>query len=387
MYWRGCKMEARGDRLRWTGTCNGVAATVCRETVMTTREDRLAPGSVARAILIAIGLLGLALLLWAGRNVLFILFFGVLVGVFLTVFVDRLVAWGVPRAAGVGGVLLALVVVVAGFSVVVWPTLRDQLTVLGQELPGVVEEVRGLAEAQYRGLTGRVGEPATDLEDQVRSGLAAQLGAIVGGAIPVISTALGALAGALVVLAVGIYTAVDPALYRRGVERLVPPSHRDRAGLALDRTGHSLRRWMIGTLINMILVGLMTGVGLWLLGIPAPIALAVIAGLLEFVPIAGPILAAIPAIALALTVSPMTALWVTLFFVVIQQVESNVLTPVVMRGTVRLPPALTVLFQTLMAVIFGFLGLLLAVPILAVVMVLVKTLYVEPMEAAARAGG
>jgi predicted PurR-regulated permease PerM len=125
---------------------------------------------------------------------------------------------------------------------------------------------------------------------------------------------------------------------------------------------------------------------LWLLGVPAAIALAVIAGVFEFIPIIGPILAAVPGIAIALTVSPLTAVWVTLFYIAIQQMESNVLTPIVMRGAVRLPPALTVLFQTLMAVVFGFLGLLLAVPILAVVMVLVKTLYVEPMEKAAAAG-
>jgi predicted PurR-regulated permease PerM len=350
---------------------------------MAQTDTRLAPTSVARAVLITIGLIALALLLWAGRNVLFVLFFGVLVGIFFTVFADRLVDWGVPRAVAVVAVLLGTLVVLAAFLMLVWPTVRDQLTMLGRELPQVADDLRDWFEAQYRAVVGRVGETPGDLEEQVRTGLSEQVGAVIGGAIPIVNTALGAVAGALIVLAVGIYTAIDPGLYRRGVQRLVPPRHRPRTDLALERTGHSLRRWMVGTLINMVLVGLMTGIGLWLLGIPAAIALAVIAGVLEFIPIIGPILASIPAIALALTVSPTTALWVTLFYVVIQQVESNVLTPVVMRGAVRLPPALTVLFQTLMAVIFGFPGLLLAVPILAVVMVMVKTLYVEPMEAEA----
>jgi predicted PurR-regulated permease PerM len=350
---------------------------------MTDSEKRLAPQAVARAVLITIGLVALALLLWAGRNVLFVLFFGVLVGIFFTVFAERLVGWGVPRAVAVVAVLLGTLVVMAAFFMLVWPTVRDQLTVLGRELPQVADDLRTWFEAQYRAVAGRVGEAPGDLEEQVRTGLSEQVGAVIGGAIPIVNTALGAVAGALIVLAVGIYTAIDPGMYRRGVQRLVPPRHRARTDLALERTGHSLRRWMVGTLINMILIGLMTGIGLWLLGIPAAIALAVIAGLLEFIPIIGPIMASIPAIALALTVSPATALWVTLFYVAIQQVESNVLTPVVMRGAARLPPALTVLFQTLMAVIFGFPGLLLAVPILAVVMVMVKTLYVEPMEAEA----
>ncbi len=354
---------------------------------MARTKTGMGPRSVARAILITIGLVALALFLWAGRNVLFILFFGVLVGVFFSVFVDRLAELRVPRVVGVLTVVLGLVVVLSAFSVLLWPTVREQMALLGRELPQVAEEVVTWAQQQYRELTGVVGEPAPDMEEQIRVGLAEQMSAIVTGALPIINTAIGAVAGILVVLAVGIYTAIDPGLYRRGLERLIPPGHRRRVGLAIDRSGDSLRRWMVGTLINMVVIGVATGVGVWLLGIPAPLALGVIAGLLEFIPIIGPIIASIPAIALALMVSPMTAVWVTLFYIGIQQVESNVLTPVVMRGTVRLPPALTLLFQSLMAVIFGFLGLLLAVPILAAVMVLIETLYVEPMEAAAVGGG
>jgi predicted PurR-regulated permease PerM len=348
-------------------------------------EVRIAPAAVARAVLITIGLVALALLLWAGRNILFVLFFGVLVGVFLTVFTDQLVKWGVPRVVGVMVVMLATVGMLGLFWVVLWPTVREQLTMLGRDLPRLAEDAWVWVAAQYGEITGRVTDPEAELETQVRDRLGQQMGFVIGGAMPVINTALGAIAGFLVVLAVGIYTAVNPGMYRHGAERLIPPRHRDRVGLALDRTGTSLHRWMIGTLINMVVVGVVTGIGLWLLGVPAAIALAVLAGLLEFIPILGPILASIPAIAVALMVSPMTALWVTLFYIVIQQLESNLLTPVVMRGTVRLPPALTVLFQSVMAVVFGFLGLLLAVPILAVVMVLVKTLYVEPMEGSAQA--
>ncbi len=348
-------------------------------------ETRLAPAAVARAVLITLGLIALAILLWAGRNVMFVLFFGVLVGVFITVFTDRLVGMGVPRILGVMLVLLGTGTLLFAFSILLWPTVRDQLALLGRDLPQAADDVGRWLETQYGEVTGRVGQPDADLEEEVRQTLSGQVGVVIGGAIPIINTAVGAIAGVLVVLVIGIYTAVNPGLYRRGTERLVPPAHRPRVAEAMDRTGHSLRRWMIGTLINMVVVGVVTGVGLWLLGIPAAIALGVIAGILEFIPIIGPIIAAVPAIFVALTVSPMTALWVTIFYIVIQQLESNVLTPVVMRGTVRLPPALTVLFQSLMAVIFGFLGLLLAVPILAVVLVLVKTLYVEPMEEATAA--
>ena len=130
----------------------------------------------------------------------------------------------------------------------------------------------------------------------------------------------------------------------------------------------------------MIVVGVVTGIVLWILGIPAPFALGLIAGVLEFVPIVGPVLAAIPAIAMALIISPELAIWVVIAFIAVQQLESNLLMLLVMREIVLLPPALTVLFQALMAILFGFLGLLLAVPILAVLMVLIRRLYIEPME-------
>lgn len=345
-------------------------------------ERAMAPRVVAQSVLITLGLGALAFLLWAGRDVLFVLFFGLLVGIFFSVFTGWLEGRGLHRFLALGLVLTASAALTAGFWILLWPTLSQQLSTVGRELPQAAQQVAEWLETQYRAVTGRVGEPGQDIEERVQSLFADQVGTLLGGALPIINTALGALTGALVVLVVGIYTAARPQLYRTGFLRLIPPARRGRVAEALDRSEYSLRRWMIGTLINMVLVSLLVLVGLWVIGVPAAIALAVIAGVFEFIPIVGPIMAAVPAIAVGLTVSPTTALWVTLLYVVVQQVESDVITPVVMRGAARLPPALTVVFQALMAVIFGFLGLLLAVPILAVLIVLVRTLYVEPMEAA-----
>lgn len=344
-------------------------------------ERALAPKVVARTVLIAIVLVTLTYLLWAGRDVLFILFFGLLVGTFLSVFTDWLERVGLPRLLALGLVVVTLVALTIGFWTLLWPTISTQLSTVGRELPAVGQQAGEWLQSQYHTVFGGADDPDVDLGDEFRDQFGGELGTILGGALPILNSALGALTGLFVVMVVGIYTAARPRLYRDGFLRLVPPRHRDRVGRALERSGHSLRRWMIGTLINMVLVALLVLAGLWVLGIPAAIALALIAGMFEFIPIIGPIIAAVPAIAVAFTVSPMTALWVMLLYVVIQQIESDVITPVVMRGAAQLPPALTVLFQTLMAVVFGFLGLLLAVPILAVVIVGVKTLYVEPMEA------
>ncbi|MBW3534709.1 MAG: AI-2E family transporter [Gemmatimonadetes bacterium] len=343
-------------------------------------NDRLAPGAVARAVIVTLGLVALAWLLWSARDIVFIVFFGVLVALFLSVLVDPLVERGLPRIVATLLVVLALAGLFAGCFVVVWPTIREQLGVVAQDVPRAVDDLVTWVQRQFEAVSGQLADGDVDMEARLRENLTQEMASILGGAMPVLNTAMGAVAGGLVVLMTGIYIAVDPDLYRHGMERLLPPRHRARVGEALSRTASGLRGWMVGTAINMVVVGTITGIGLWLLGIPAAIALAVIAGLLEFIPIFGPILSAVPAVAVALTVSPMTALWVALLYTGVQQLEGNVITPVVMRGAVRLPPALTLLFLSFMGVIFGFLGLLLAVPILAAGIILVRALYVEPLE-------
>lgn len=347
---------------------------------MESRDLVLSPGAVARAVLIAVGLLALTALLWAGRDLLFIVFFGVLVSLLLSVAVDPLVERGMPRLPALLLVLLVAAGLMAGAFLALWPTMRSQLNIIAQDLPQTAESVGDWFEEQYQTVVGSIPADDSDVEQRLREGLGGQISGIIGGATPVINTAVGAIGGGLVMLVTGIYFAASPGMYRRGMVRLLPPEHRQRVDDSLARAGHTLRRWMVGSLINMTIVGLITGIALWLLDVPAALTLGVIAGLLEFVPIFGPLIASIPAIAIALTVTPLTALWVALLFIGVQQLEGNVLTPVVMRGAVDLPPALTLLFQTLMAIAFGFLGLFLAVPILAAVMILVQDLYVVPME-------
>jgi predicted PurR-regulated permease PerM len=138
-----------------------------------------------------------------------------------------------------------------------------------------------------------------------------------------------------------------------------------------------LRRWLITQLIAMLSIGVVSTIALLILRVKAPFALGTIAGLLEFIPTIGPIISAVPAIAMGFLDSPEKALWVALAYFMIQQVENHILIPLLMKGGVDLPPALTIVGQALMALVFGFLGLLVAVPMLAAAMVPVKMLYVE----------
>jgi predicted PurR-regulated permease PerM len=196
---------------------------------------------------------------------------------------------------------------------------------------------------------------------------------------------LTGLANAVLVIFAGLYLAVDPSLYRRGLVALLPPRHRATAEDALTSTGRALRLWLLGQLVAMILVGVLTTLGLWLIGVPSALALGVIAALLEFVPFAGPILASIPAIALGLSESVTTGALVLGLYLAIQQVEGNLITPIVHQRAVDLPPALTMFAILAFGVLFGPLGILLATPLAVVGYVLVNRLWIaealdEPVD-------
>jgi predicted PurR-regulated permease PerM len=174
-----------------------------------------------------------------------------------------------------------------------------------------------------------------------------------------------------------IYIASDPAMYHRGMISMFPRRHRRRAGEIFSAIADVLRKWLVTQLIAMATICAVTTLVLLILGVKAAFALGVIAGLLEFIPTVGPILSAVPAIAMGFVDSPEKALYVAIAYVGIQFMENHLLIPLLMKGGLDLPPALTLLAQALMALLFGFLGLMCAVPMLAATMVGVKMLYLE----------
>jgi predicted PurR-regulated permease PerM len=181
----------------------------------------------------------------------------------------------------------------------------------------------------------------------------------------------------LIVIAVGIYFAIEPGLYRRGFIKLLPLGDRRRAHEVLDATGNTLWWWIIGVLISMATIGVLTTIGLWALGIPLAPTLGLLTGILAFIPNFGPILSAIPPMLLGLMISPMDAVYVGLLYIGVQAIESNIVTPQVQKRTVSMPPVLGMIGQLLFGIFFGFLGLLLATPLVAAIIVMVKMLYVE----------
>lgn len=332
---------------------------------------------VAKAALVVIGLWALANLLWLARDVLFITFFALLIASFLSIFVEPLYERGVSRAVSAPLVLILITATLVGFSILAWPTLREQFSVIQQQLPPAIDSVQEWMEGQIRSVSGSLGEPGEAVEEQLRTRVSSEMGGLIGGALPLLNTAVGAISGFFLVLFAGLFIAISPRTYMRGLIVLVPRSRRRRAGEVLPKAGLAMVQWMKGTALAMLFVGTIATLGLWLIGVPAALALGIIAGLLEFIPYIGPALSFIPATVVALAISPKMALWVLGLYAVVQSLESTVVTPLLMKQMVKLPPALTLLFQTMMAALFGFLGLLLAVPILATAKTLIEELWVE----------
>lgn len=332
---------------------------------------------VAKATLVVIGLWALANLVWLARDVLFIAFFALLIASFLSIFVEPLHERGVSRAMAAPLVLVALVAVLAGLGVLAWPTLREQFQLIQEQLPRAIDDVQRWFEGQVEVVAGTLGDTDGVVQEQLRTRMSTEMSGLIGGAMPLLNTAVGAISGFFLVLFAGLFIAISPRTYMRGLIVLVPRSRRRRAGEVLPLAGVAMVQWMKGTAMAMLFVGGAATIGLTLIGIPAALALGIIAGLLEFIPYIGPALGFIPMTVIALTISPQKALWVIGLYAVVQSLESSVVTPLLMKQMVKLPPALTLLFQTMMAALFGFLGLLLAVPILATAKVLVEELYVE----------
>lgn len=331
-------------------------------------------------------------LLWEVQDVVFLAFIGVLFGVTLSAAADvaerRL---RIPRAVAAPIILVLVLASIVGLTSLAAPQVASQVQEVRSQMPQVVGKVRGWVQAQAGGVskmladttdktakTAKTEKTEPPAKDSATSPSLPTSPSSIGHAFfAVFSSTLSALAGVILIIFITLFVAVDPGLYHRGLMHLFPHRHRKRAGEVLSAMAFSMRRWLVTQLIAMIVIGLVTAGALALLGIRGAIALGIIAGLLEFIPFVGPIAAAVPAIAMGLLDSPQKALWVAIVFTVIQQSEGHLLIPLLMKDSLELPPVLTILSQAVMATVFGFLGLLVAVPVLGAGMVAVKLLYVE----------
>lgn len=321
-----------------------------------------------RKVVIAIALVGLAALLWRLRDMLLLIFGAVLVAVIFRAMAGQLHhRLGLSEGMALGAVILLLAAGIGGASWLFGSQLAAEGRALSETLP-----------AAWRGFEARIGDMAFGEQLMGWAQDAAPSGSgVMAGAGQFVLSFGASIADAVLVLVGGIYLASQPRLYRTGFIKLLPPPRRALVAEAFDDSGRALKSWLGGQLISMIVVGTLTGLGLWALGVPLALALGIIAGLLDFVPLIGPLVAAVPALLLALTVSPTAALWTGALYLVVQQIEGNLLSPLIQQRAVDLPPALLLFALLGVGSLFGAVGVILAAPLTVVAYVLVKRLYVR----------
>ncbi len=332
-------------------------------------------GEVAflRRVLITLGVVAVALAAWHIRDALLLVFAGI-------VFAVGLLALAKPIEQHVGlSRTWSLLAVAAGLIAL----LSVAGVLVGAE---VASQVRGLAE----GLPDALGEasdrlgldiPIPGRRNAGQGGSGGFDSSMLGNLVGYVATIGTGIANALTALVVavigGYFLAVDPHLYRRGAAKLLPASQRERTEEAMAASGEALKLWLCAQLISMTLIGVLAGLGTWAIGLPSPVALGLFAGLAAFVPLIGAVAGAVPALLFGLAEGGSTLLWTAGLFLAIQQLESNMIAPVVQRRLVSLPPALVLFAVVAVGLLFGLPGVILAAPITVVGFVLVKKLYVR----------
>lgn len=303
---------------------------------------------------------------WVLSDILLLLFGALLVAIILHAIADliaRFSHFSHTIALAVGVVLISFAVLTA--VLLPGPAVVDQVRLLLDRLPNALSE---LTTRLQLGSFNEIVEGA---------GSASSLGKLAVQLFTWGSAVASVLASIAIVLVGGIYLAAQPDVYRNGLLDLMPKSFRPKIRSTLDACGQSLRRWLTGQLVAMVLVGTLTGVGLWVAGVPSAMALGLITGIAEFVPLFGPFFALIPIFVMASSQGTETVAWAVGLFILVQQVESNLIAPLVAEHTVAVAPALGLFAVLAMGVLFGPLGLLLAYPLVVVGAVLIRQLYID----------
>lgn len=323
--------------------------------------------------------LGVSLyILWQIRQVLLLAFLAVVLATALNRVVQRLQRSKVKRGVAVLLSVVTLLTLLVGFVFVIVPPLIEQFQQLVQIVPAGLERLRGWADQlQSRFIPGRSLEDYIPNSNDLIRQIQPVAGRLFGNFFNLFSNFLAIVVNLLLVLVLTIMLLGSPAPYRRGFIQLFPAFYRRRIDDILTKCDVALGGWLAGILFNMAVITVLSGVGLLLLGVPLALVNALLAGLLTFIPNVGPTLSVIPPIAIALLDAPWKAIAVLLLYIGIQQIETNILTPRVMEKQVSLLPAVTLLSQVVFAVFFGFLGLLLALPLAVVAQVWLQEILVK----------
>lgn len=333
------------------------------------------PANAGRLMLLSLFGASLFLLLvataWFASGVFVLLFASVLLAVLLHDACNQLRRFvPVSHRIALAAVVVTAIAALGGAGWLLAPHVSAQIEQLSQELPASLQRVQAWLEqfpAAQRVMRAIPG-PSSLIEN---------VSMLLDRASLVFGNIVGIVTSAAIVAFVALYLASQPASYVDGFLRLVPPARRGRARQVIEQIGDTLTHWLRGKLLTMLVVGALTAAGLGMIGVPLALTLGIVAGLLDFIPYIGPIVAGIPAGLVAFAIDPVLVAYVALLFTVIQSVEGYLLLPLIERNTVSLPPAVTITMQVLMGIAFGLPGVALATPLAAALAVMIRLLYVE----------
>jgi predicted PurR-regulated permease PerM len=338
------------------------------------------------ALALALALFGL-FLLWrflatVATSVLFLV-----VGVLLAVVLSGPVEWlhrrfKVPRSVAVVSTALAVLGTLGVAGYLLMPALVEQTRQVLLALPGALDLLLRWA----AGMLERLGVPLGDIGAPSFSALASLGRRLLGGGLALFESLASLLFGLVVVAFLPLYLAASPETVVGWTVGLLPRHHRHRAREVLSAVRAGLLGWVKGRLLSMAVVGALSTAALYAIGVPGALFLGVFAGLVEFVPYFGPVIAAVPALLLTLSGDPTDALWVLLAYVVIQQVEGYLITPLLMQRATSLHPAAVIVSVTLLSAAFGLLGTVIAVPAAIVAKVLIEELWSKRLESETHEG-
>ena len=315
-------------------------------------------------------------ILWQIRNVLMLIFAAVVLATALNTLARQMQKLGMRRSVAL---VAGIVLVISGVTIALWlvvPAFITQFEELTQLVPQGIDRLNGWLD-QLRNSAPRVLEPYLPDINSLIPQLQPVANQLLSSSFTFLSGTLGNLLNIVLVIVLTLMMLADPDSYRNAFVRCFPSFYRRRIQEILDKSEAALRGWMIGILFNMLVIGTFSGLGLLILGVRLPLANGIFAGLLTFIPNIGPALSVIPPVAIALLDAPWKSIAVLILYFAVQQLETNVLTPYVMAQQVSLLPAVTLLSQVFFATFFGFVGLLLALPLTVVGQVWLQEILVK----------
>ncbi|WP_234568337.1 AI-2E family transporter [Rhodohalobacter sp. 614A] len=311
-------------------------------------------------------------------NILLLVFLGVLLGIVFRSLRDIISDYtGMPTTLSLAVVVVFLFGLFIGSGYLLVPKIYQQAEMMYDQAP---EEWNKIKQKLWQYEWGKEiarenPNPKDFLENE--QGTAGEDNDMTQGVLDLFTVTAGAIASTVLVIVIAIYIAAEPEVYTSGFLRLFPTDKRLLVTNIMDETALTIQWWLVGQLVSMLILGIITTLGLWLLGMPYSLVLGIFTALMTFIPNLGPILAGIPTLLVALTQSPTMVLYVGIFYIFIQSVEGYFITPMIHREAINVPPVLIITIQFLLYYLIGFIGVFVAMPLVACLMILIQRVYIE----------